>query len=56
MLKNYFFKIKQELEEELEIIEHNYHNGEYKTQQEKEICTEARLRRTAIKKGKFRSI
>ena len=39
MLKNYFFKIKQELEEELEIIEHNYHNGEYKTQQEKEICT-----------------
>lgn len=39
MLKNYFFKIKQELEKELEIIEHNYYNGKYKTQQEKDICT-----------------
>ena len=39
MLKDYFLNIKQELEEELELIERNYHNGKYKTPQEKDICT-----------------
>ena len=39
MLKDYFLNIKQELEEQLELIESNYQKGKYRTLKDKEICT-----------------
>lgn len=39
MFEIFFKKIIQELEDELSLIEKNYQNGKYKTQQEKDQCT-----------------
>lgn len=39
MFEIFFKKIIQELEDELQLIEKNYQNGKYKTQQEKDQCT-----------------